>query len=188
MKLTEEQRIKRNEAQKRWRLAHPEKAKNLVENARQKREEYYKKQLSIAYFRRKKEDLEGLRKIQHKAHANYIKNHPKYWLEHYKKNRKARIASYQKHRKTHLEQVKHTVKMSKAKAKGYKGSYTLQEWSDLKKKYKFTCPKCKQKEPKIILTADHIIPLKQGGTNYIINIQPLCRPCNASKLDKTIKY
>ncbi len=188
MIYTQQERKKRNEAQKRWRLANPERAKELVEKAKQKREKYYKKQQSLAYFRRKEENPKHLKEIQHKAQANYLKKHPKYWLEQYQKNPKAHLDSYHKYRKTHLEQVKHTVKMSKAKAKGYKGSYTLQEWKDLKEKYKFTCPKCKQKEPEIILTADHIVPLKQGGTNYIANIQPLCRPCNASKRTKTIKF
>ncbi len=154
----------------------------------QERKEKIREQQHKKYLRWKKEKPERLKELQHKAHKNYEKNHPKYWLKQYKKNRKARLASYHKHRKTHLEQVKHTVKMSKAKAKGYEGSYTLKEWEDLKKKYKFTCPKCKQKEPMIILTSDHIIPLKDGGMNYITNIQPLCRPCNASKFTKTIKY
>lgn len=31
------------------------------------------------------------------------------------------------------------------------------------------------------IEADHIKPLPKGGTNYIWNIQPLCRNCNAKK-------
>ena len=68
------------------------------------------------------------------------------------------------------------------------GFYTLGEWELLKKQYGYTCPCCGKKEPEIKLTEDHIIPLSKGGTNWIDNIQPLCKSCNSKKHTKIIKY
>lgn len=68
------------------------------------------------------------------------------------------------------------------------GSHTLSEWETLKMKYRYMCLCCKQCEPEIRLTEDHIVPLTRGGTNDISNIQPLCRSCNSRKNIQTFDY
>jgi len=68
------------------------------------------------------------------------------------------------------------------------GSHTFGEWELLKKQYGYKCPACKKLEPEIKLTEDHIVPLIKGGSDYIENIQPLCRSCNCKKHTKIIKY
>lgn len=76
----------------------------------------------------------------------------------------------------------------RARQKNAIGSYTVGEWELLKKQYGYKCPSCNKIEPSIKLTRDHIIPLVKGGSNYIENIQPLCRSCNSSKNDSIIKF
>jgi hypothetical protein len=87
----------------------------------------------------------------------------------------------------HLNDL-HLAKMYKARRRGATGKHTLVEWETLKAQYNWTCPCCREKEPDIVLTEDHIIPLIKGGSDNIENIQPLCRSCNSKKHDKTIKY
>jgi 5-methylcytosine-specific restriction endonuclease McrA len=58
------------------------------------------------------------------------------------------------------------------------GTFTTDEWLALLEMYGHRCLACGSDGP---LEPDHIIPLTWGGTNWITNIQPLCRKCNGSK-------
>jgi 5-methylcytosine-specific restriction endonuclease McrA len=73
--------------------------------------------------------------------------------------------------------------------------HTEKEWELLKKKFNYTCPICKKREPLIKLTEDHIIPISKWDTlkknldyecDDIKNIQPLCISCNSRKNNKLI--
>jgi len=85
--------------------------------------------------------------------------------------------------KNHPENISHLKARRYAREKGAKGSHTLQEWQDLKKKFNYRCEICGKKKK---LTKDHIKPLSMNGTDYIANIQPLCRSCNSRKWKKLI--
>lgn len=68
------------------------------------------------------------------------------------------------------------------------GTFSPQEWSELKDKTGNICLCCKRSGSLVKLEADHIVPLSLSGTNDIKNIQPLCRSCNARKNDTYIDY
>lgn len=80
------------------------------------------------------------------------------------------------------------------------GSHSLIEWNDLKSKYGFMCLCCKECEPEIKLTQDHIVPISIWETyirfhpeisyecDDIENIQPLCLSCNSIKKKRVIDY
>lgn len=70
-----------------------------------------------------------------------------------------------------------------AREKGAVGSHTLQEWEDLKNSYNNCCVSCGNM---VFLTKDHIIPLSKGGSDFIENIQPMCRSCNSKKNNKIL--
>ena len=84
----------------------------------------------------------------------------------------------------------YVIRQQKRKALKLKngGIFTIDEWEDLKAKFKNMCLGCKKSEPEVKLTIDHIIPVSKGGRNEVSNIQPLCRSCNASKYTKIIKF
>jgi len=43
------------------------------------------------------------------------------------------------------------------------------------------CAQCGSQEN---LTIDHVVPMSQGGTDEVENLQFLCRSCNSRKSDK----
>jgi 5-methylcytosine-specific restriction endonuclease McrA len=75
------------------------------------------------------------------------------------------------------------------RSKNLPGNFTEEEWSGLKSKYNHTCMSCGRREPEIKLTVDHIIPItRPGSSNFIDNIQPLCKSCNCSKGNRIVDF
>lgn len=85
----------------------------------------------------------------------------------------------------HKVNMAHLKARRYAREKGAAGSHSLAEWENLKLIYGNKCANC---GGECSLTKDHIIPLSSGGSDYIENIQPLCRNCNSKKNNKTIYY
>jgi 5-methylcytosine-specific restriction endonuclease McrA len=57
------------------------------------------------------------------------------------------------------------------------GILTAADWALVLEIYGSACLKCGKPE----VTIDHIVPVVDGGTNLIGNVQPLCGSCNSSK-------
>jgi 5-methylcytosine-specific restriction endonuclease McrA len=65
------------------------------------------------------------------------------------------------------------------------GAHTQTEWRALCAKYNHRCLCCGKATE---LTPDHIVPIAQGGSDSITNIQPLCLSCNMEKGNREIDY
>jgi 5-methylcytosine-specific restriction endonuclease McrA len=66
------------------------------------------------------------------------------------------------------------------------GSFTAGEFKELCDRYGNRCLACGRANVK--LEADHVVPVKLGGTSDISNIQPLCTTCNRKKYTQVIDY
>ena len=111
----------------------------------------------------------------------YAKDRKENWKTKEQPAWKGGITQYEsnkKYRKNHPDRIAHLKARRYARKKGAKGSHTLKEWEELKKNYNYRCVYCGKKKK---LTKDHIIPLSKGGSDYIRNIQPLCKSCNSKK-------
>jgi len=49
------------------------------------------------------------------------------------------------------------------------------------KRDNFTCQYCGRSAPEIVLEIDHVKPVKEGGSNDIMNLVTSCRECNSGK-------
>lgn len=86
----------------------------------------------------------------------------------------------------HPEVMRAIQHRRRARKQGNGGSFTAAEWQALVTQYDHRCLMCGKQEPAIMLTMDHVVPISQGGSNDISNIQPLCSTCNSSKGAKTL--
>ena len=106
----------------------------------------------------------------------------KKWYDNHREQRRQSVSAWAKEHPENIRANGHKRRTKITEAGGY---FTPEEWLTLCVACDFKCLCCKKKEP---LTADHVIPVSKGGTSWISNIQPLCKPCNSRKKDKTIDY
>lgn len=81
--------------------------------------------------------------------------------------------------RSHPETVKANSHKRRARRLSAPGSFTKEEWLNLCESYGWKCLCCGIQTKR--LSVDHVVPLARGGSNYLSNIQCLCRPCNSKK-------
>jgi len=73
---------------------------------------------------------------------------------------------------------KRRLRMERAKDKG---THTKKQWHEMLVFFDHTCVKCEGESGLANVEKDHIIPVYQGGSDSIENLQPLCAKCNTGK-------
>jgi 5-methylcytosine-specific restriction endonuclease McrA len=125
------------------------------------------------------------RRAYHKAYKEAHPDYGRMWSE----ENRDKVREYSRTRyRNHPELSRISVNNRRARKKQAEGAFTQREWESLCAYYGYTCLHCGRREPDIKLTADHVVPLAQGGSNDISNIQPLCHSCNARKHTAIIDY
>ncbi len=105
----------------------------------------------------------------------------RYAAEH-RKQESARAIQWQK---DHPDRVRQRSKLRRFRERANGGQVNWQDWIDLCSQFNDLCAGCgSDKRPEM----DHIVPVIHGGRGDLVNLQPLCRSCNASKHDQTIDY
>jgi 5-methylcytosine-specific restriction endonuclease McrA len=149
--------------------ANPEKYKEALRKYR----ETHREKINVKARDRRLQKLDHYREIGRKSREKHAEERNAYQRKYGKTNRD-KLTLFSNNRRARKFQAK--------------GSHTDKEWQELKAFHNFTCLRCGKREPEIKLTRDHVIPLTQGGTDSIDNIQPLCAQCNSKKNYKHIDY
>lgn len=181
MIISRSQIPERREYKKLWYLKNRER---ILEE----RKEYYQENCEDIKVRVKEYGRSNREKCTERDRA-WKKNNRERYLERSRKDaKKWRESNPDKFKKVHKKWrarnkaiVNFWNKRRQIRKRGAMGSHTLEEWNELKKQCNYICFICNKVEPQIKLTEDHIIPLSRKGTDYIENIQPLCRSCNSKK-------
>lgn len=92
-------------------------------------------------------------------------------------------ARHERYRKNNLGKFANKERSRRAKKRSGGGSYRVADWIRLVRQHGGKCAYCREQPA---TTADHVIPLARGGSNYIGNILPACVACNCSKQDRLI--
>lgn len=136
----------------------------------------YRKEESKKYYQSEKGKEVIKRSQSTQAHKDYMAK----WFQ--SENGKLSHKKYRQSDKGKLTFAKgmHTRKSREFNAEA---TLTLDEWQEIKKKYKYRCVYCGEKKK---LTMDHIIPVSKGGSFTKENILPSCQSCNSKKCDKPV--
>jgi len=149
---------------------------NKKKHLEQGKQRYYENRDEI--LAKQRASRKGRQKERNEALKDWARRNPE-------KRRKQKERYKKRHPERHrLLDCEYSRKRRAIKAEA-DGFYTVEQWLELLEVCNNRCLKCGAVEN---LEADHVKPLSRGGSDWITNIQPLCRPCNCEKHAHTADY
>ena len=139
-------------------------------------------------YRTHKDHVTSYNREYYKTHSDEIKEYAKSYRTKNPQVIKIWRANNREHLNAYGRSPKGSVHLKnyKARKRNAIGKFTSAEWVELLERCNYSCLRCGVTG--VTLAADHIVPLKKGGTNFISNIQPLCKSCNSSKNVSIMDY
>jgi len=187
-----------------WRKDNPERAREAVRQYHEAHREELN-EVSRQYHIANREELNEKRRQYRKDHLEEERANGQRWRqanpekvkkmkrEYYESNRTKVLARGRQWRQANLERSKETARqwrkanrervrelnrLRRIRKRGATGTFTEAQFQALCDYYGNVCLCCGQSGE---LTRDHVVPIVMGGSNYISNLQPLCKSCNSSK-------
>lgn len=157
-----------DEQMRRWRLAHPEKVREMGRKANQRWRAAHPERAREVYRKYRLAHLEQYREWQHQ----WVLAHPE---QHREWSRRWTAANPERHRIASARR--------RARLAGVLSTLTHAQWVSLCWNHQMACAYCKAFGP---LTIDHVVPISKGGGHTAENIVPACRSCNSRKGDRVL--
>lgn len=132
----------------------------------------------------RKNGREEARRSREKDPVKYREGRRNYANKKYKNSqefRKQIRERSQRWEKSNREVVRQIVRNKRARRYGAKGKCSKDQWMERVEYFGWRCWMCHALLTSETLTADHVIPIFRGGTNWPSNLRPACGGCNSSK-------
>jgi len=162
------------ELAKEIRVKNPERVKEINKRSREKNKSK-NKEIQRRY---REENRETLIEKKRSWHLKNKKEQNEYSRKYYLENKEYMLIKNKKWRHENPERAKELRHMYRSRKYNAEGFHTDQEWKAILNLFGNKCIVCGSNAE---MTEDHILPLSIGGSDDILNIQPLCKSCNSSK-------
>ena len=133
----------------------------------------------------KREQAEYNARYRQEHRQELSEYHTEYSVIYYRENKGKRTKQHNEWRLQNRDKTRVQDSHRRGLENDAEGTHTAQELADLWIEQDGKCAYCECDLTETKKHIDHILPLVQGGSNWIINLAWACQTCNLSKSDKS---